>query len=58
MDGPKGGRLGADDNPRRNKMAGCTLFVFVAVSSEMQDIESEDIAYTERFISDLEQGYP
>lgn len=39
-------------------MAGCTLFVFVAVSSEMQDIESEDIAYTERFISDLERGYP
>ena len=39
-------------------MAGCTLFVFVAVSSEMQDIESECVAYTERFISDLERGYP
>lgn len=39
-------------------MSGYTLFVFVAVSSEMQDIESEDIAYTERFISDLERGYP
>ncbi len=39
-------------------MAGCTLFVFVAVSSEMQAVESEDIAYTEHFISDLERGYP